>query len=190
MMVSLTGGRFLLFLFLVAVSANPEAAASDWEVDRTGTVHHVIDGDTFDASPVGRVRLADIDTPETGQPGAQEATDYLGALVRNRVVYLDVDDLHVTDVYDRLVAVVYVRFNSTHFLNVNKALLNAELADVTDFDNEFDPAKWTLYVHKTPGLSPTAESSERELSCVIGVTAVLAAVLALLVVRWRASKLE
>ena len=190
MILPFSKSRLLLCIFLAAVSANPEAAASDWEVDRTGTVHHVIDGDTFDASPVGRVRLADIDTPETGQPGAQEATDYLGALVRNRVVYLDVDDLHVTDVYDRLVAVVYVRFNSTYLVNVNKALLNAELADIRDFDNEFDPAKWTLYVHRTPDSSPTIESSERELFSVMGITVVLAAVLAVLVFRWRASKLE
>ncbi len=94
-----------------------------------------------------------------GQPGAQEARDYLGALVRNRVVYLDVDDLHVTDVYDRLVGVVYVRFNSTYFLNVNKALLSACLAEVADFPNEFDPAVWTLYVEPSAEVGPWAEAS-------------------------------
>ena len=35
-----------------------------WEVDRTGTVYNIVDGDTLDATSVGRIRLADIDTPE------------------------------------------------------------------------------------------------------------------------------
>ncbi len=39
-----------------------------WEVDRTGTVYNIVDGDTLDATSVGRIRLADIDTPEVGQP--------------------------------------------------------------------------------------------------------------------------
>ncbi len=72
----------------------PSTVASNWEIDATGIVERVMDGDTFHAVPLGRVRLADIDTPEVGEPGAQEATDCLTSLVYRRLVYLDVDDLH------------------------------------------------------------------------------------------------
>ncbi len=51
-----------------------------WEVDRTGTVERIIDGDTLETSEE-TIRLADINTPEVGEPGADEATAYLGSLV-------------------------------------------------------------------------------------------------------------
>ena len=49
-----------------------------------------VDGDTLRCDNVpeasGRVRLARIDTPERGQPGFDEATSSLAALVRGREV--------------------------------------------------------------------------------------------------------
>ncbi len=130
-------------LILIVILSTPVSA---WEKVATGTVERVIDGDTFDVSPVGRVRLADINAPEIGQSGAQEATEYLAFLVFDQLVYLDMDDVHGTDVYGRTVAMVYVQYNATHLINVNQALLDAGLAVVDDFPNEFDPATWTLYV--------------------------------------------
>ncbi len=144
----------LLIIFLGVASVG---GASDWEIDARGTVDRIVDGDTFHAVPVGRVRLADIDTPEVGEPGAKEATEYLASLVHLRLVYLDVDDLHGTDRYGRVVAVVFVRYNTTHLLNVNKALLRADLADLADFPNEFNPATWTNYVHHPAETSAIAE---------------------------------
>ena len=120
-------------------------SGSGWEIDEVGIVTRIVDGDTFDAAPVGRIRLADVNTPEVGRLGAREATDHLSSLIRNRRVYLDVDDLYGNDVYGRVVAVVYVRHNATHLLNVDEALLEAGLASVADFPNEFDPRTWNLY---------------------------------------------
>ncbi|MFQ5911235.1 MAG: thermonuclease family protein [Thermoplasmata archaeon] len=124
----------------------PTTAAAEWQIDGTAVVTRVLDGDTFDADPAGRVRLADVDTPEVGEPGAAEATAQLSSLVYHRRVYLDVDDLHGRDMYGRLVAVVFVRHNMTHLLNVNQALLEAGVAEVRDFPNSFDPEAWTPYV--------------------------------------------
>ena len=153
-----TTHRRALFCFLtatfLALAITRPVSAANWEIDATGTVYKVIDGDTFDASPVGRVRLADIDAPEVGHPGYQEAKDFLNSWVFNETVYLDVDDVYGTDPYDRLVCVVYVRYNATHLMNVNKALLDAGLADISDFPNEFNPATWTLYVPIPTGGSP------------------------------------
>ncbi len=155
-MLSLAGSRLILCLFLAAVSGNPEAVTSDWEIDSTGTVHDVVDGDTFKAFPVGRVRLADIDAPESGEPGAREAREYLASLANHRSVHLDVDDLFGADSYGRIVAVAYIRHNSTHLLNLNKAMLESGLAVLSNFVNEFDPAGWTLYVDHPADLPPSS----------------------------------
>jgi hypothetical protein len=39
----------------------------------------------------------------------------------------------------RLVCEVYADNNETHYLNVNKPLIENGLAEIEDFDNEFDP---------------------------------------------------
>lgn len=116
------------------------------EVDTVATVYKVVDGDTFDAFPVGRIRLADINTPEKGEPGYSEARDFLKSLIYNRQVYLDVDDINVMDKYNRLVCLVYIKHNSTHLLNVNLKLLLEGYAEIKDYPNEFNPTSWTLFV--------------------------------------------
>jgi micrococcal nuclease len=127
-------GLLLFSLIAVALTFAPtvQASASSAKVDATAVVYKVIDGDTFDAFPVGRVRLADVNAPEVGEPGYYEAKDFLSSLIYGRRVYLDVDDLYVMDKYNRLVCVVYVRYNSTHLLNVNEALLLEGLAVISD----------------------------------------------------------
>src|SRR3972149_649973 len=96
-----------------------------FEVDMTDSVTRVVDGDTFDASTSGRVRLADVDAPESYEPGFDEATDALEGLIGNREVFLDTDDKGSTS-FGRLICVVYVRHNSTHVLNVNRPWLTGE----------------------------------------------------------------
>ena len=118
-----------------------------WEIDAQGTVTYIVDGDTFDVNTVGRIRLADIDCPDQGEAGCQEATNYVSSLINGKSVYVDIDDVYGTDPYDRTVAVVYVRHNSTHLLNVNKGLLVQGLATIWNFDNEFNPYEWSLFVY-------------------------------------------
>ncbi len=136
----------LAVLFSLIPSVASGAVATGWEVDATAFVSRVIDGDTLHAARLGIVRLADIDTPEVGEPGAREAANYLTSLVQARQVYLDIDDLRRTDRYGRIVAIAYVRHNATHLLNVNQALVEAGLARLDDHRNEFDPRTWTRYV--------------------------------------------
>lgn len=130
-------------LFSVAISL-PSVPA--WEVDQTASVTSIIDGDTFDCSPTGRIRLADVDAPEYYETGYQEAKDALSGLISGQTVYLDIDDVYGTDPYDRWVAVVYVRYNATHLRNVNQGLLDAGVAVVSDYTNEFNPSTWSAYV--------------------------------------------
>lgn len=117
-----------------------------FEVDRTGSVSYIVDGDTIDVSSVGRIRLADIDTPEQGEPGYDEATNFISSLIFQKTVYIDVDDVYGTDIYGRIVAVVYVYHDADHLKNVNKALLDSGHAVIMNYDNEFNPSTWTLLV--------------------------------------------
>ncbi len=139
-----------------------------WEIDSTGTAYYIVDGDTLNVTSVGRIRLADIDTPESGDPGYAAAKNYLSSLVYNKEVYVDEDNKTGYDPYGRMVAVIYVYYNDTHLKNVNKALLVAGHAVILNFDNnEFDPYSWTLFVEyqstptPPPPPSPPPSPSER-----------------------------
>jgi endonuclease YncB( thermonuclease family) len=133
--------------------------ASIGEFDKVAVVTRVIDGDTFDIDSGDRIRFADVNTPESGEVGYQEAKDYVAGLVEGKTVYLDIDDKYTTDTTGtRLVAVIYLGYNSTHYMNLNKALLQNHYATIWDHDNEFNPSNWSLFESKTtatPNPSPT-----------------------------------
>ena len=159
-------------LLASVVMVNLVSVGLAFEVDVADSVTRVVDGDTFDASASGRVRLADVDSPESCEPGFDEATDALAGMIANREVYLDVDDVSRTDRFDRLVCVVYVRHNSTHVLNVNKAMVDRGRAVVSDFtNNEFNPSTWTTYTYHTghSGASPLAGPGSPYVLAVVAV---------------------
>ena len=88
-----------------------------------------VDGDTFvvriDNPPPGpasseRVRLIGIDTPERGEPWADDATQHVATRIGADPVYLAFD-FRRRDRFDRLLAYVYL---------ADGALLNAELITV------------------------------------------------------------
>ena len=83
--------------------------------------------------------MADVDAPESGESGYYEAKNFLISLVDEKTVYLDIDDVYETGPYGRLICVVYVEYNSTHYTNVNKALLVEGVAVIKNYDNEFNP---------------------------------------------------
>lgn len=147
------------FLFLVSLVLLQTCVlvghGSSIEIDATTTVSRVIDGDTFDTTSGDRIRLADIDAPESGEYGYSDAKDFLTSLVYEKTVYLDIDDVYETDRYGRLVCVVYVQHNSTHYKNINKALLVEGHATIWNFNNEFNPYSWTLFVSKEVDTIPS-----------------------------------
>ena len=117
----------------------------------------VVDGDTVRISPpvyVGDeyrtvVRLADIDAPPINTTEGQQARDALRSRLAQYggVVLLDIDKARGVDNYSRVIAVLYVRVNETHLLNVNEWMVEKGYAVIDDSpDNDFDPSKWTLYV--------------------------------------------
>ncbi len=149
--MSKKGNRFnlvVLSISFIIISLNFfTIPVYSWEIDKTGTVYNIVDGDTVDVTSVGRIRLADIDCPESGEAGGAAATQYIGSLIYQKEVYVDVDDITGTDPYGRVVAVIYVYYDDNNLKNVNKAMLVAGHAEIWDFDNnEFNPYSWTLYV--------------------------------------------
>jgi len=112
----------------------------------------VVDGDTFDVQlqdhdsriteDLIRIRLADIDCPETRGSKACEAgrkaSAYTKAWLLGKTVSLDLDDKTGKDEFGRWVAVCYLDGK-----NFNKQLVDAGHAKIKDFkNNEFDPKSW------------------------------------------------
>ena len=92
---------------LAGCSATDGTGSPSEEVPATGMVSHVVDGDTIDVDPLGRVRLVGIDTPEQDACGYDQATAAMTDLVQGRTVQLvhpaGVAD---TDPYGRLLRYV------------------------------------------------------------------------------------
>jgi micrococcal nuclease len=117
------------------------------EPGNTTTVHYeasgfcpyVVDGDTIDVEGVGRIRFVGVNTPERGQPGYQEAKDFVKSLCLYKTVYLDIDDAKHYDKYGRVLAVVYA-----DNINVNAELLKRGYAEIMYIPpSEFNPYLWT-----------------------------------------------
>jgi hypothetical protein len=138
-------GKLFFLLFYVIFLSFPLVNA--WEIDKESTVTEVIDGDSFYVVD-DEVRLADVNAPEWDAEGGLEATDALEDLIDGKKVYLDTDQLSGRGPYGRLMAVVYIKHNSTHYKNVNYVLWKIRETVVKDdyTNNEFDPSDWTKFV--------------------------------------------
>jgi endonuclease YncB( thermonuclease family) len=135
----------VVFLTMTAVLVY-NANAATIEIDQTGTVATVVDGSSFILSSMQTVRLADISTPQPGQPGYTEAKNYLTGIIQGKTVYLDTDNLAITDQSGRLVCVAYIDYNSSYYLNVNAAMIQngyaAPASDYPQFNSVIPTSTW------------------------------------------------
>jgi len=151
--------KTVLTLFAMALTALLTVAftvavvkADTYEIDKEGQVNQVIDGDTFNLKSGDKIGLADIDAPDSNDPGYQRATDYLTDLFNQYgwYVFLDVDNITGTDTRGRLICVAFVNYNVTHYLNVNRAMIESRNAYIDNYaNNEFDPYTWQDLVSKS-----------------------------------------
>lgn len=115
---------------------NSPTTAKNYE--SSGYCPYVVDGDTIDVDGVGRIRFVGVNTPERGQPGYQEAKDFVSSLCLGKTVSLDIDDAKHYDKYGRVLAVVY-----SGDTNVNAELLKRGYAEVMYIPpSEFNPYSW------------------------------------------------
>ena len=106
--------------------------------EASGYCSYVVDGDTIDVDGVGRIRLVGVNTPERGQPGYQEAKDFVSSLCLGKTVGLDIDDAKHYDKYGRVLSVVY-----SGDINVNAELIKKGYAEVMYIPpSEFKPYSW------------------------------------------------
>ncbi|BAW31110.1 MAG TPA: thermonuclease family protein [Methanothermobacter sp.] len=106
--------------------------------EASGYCYHVVDGDTIDVEGIGRIRFVGVNTPERGQPGYQEAKDFVEEMCLGKTVYLDIDDAKKYDKYGRILAIVYV-----NGINLNAELLKRGYAEIMYIPpSEFDPYTW------------------------------------------------
>jgi len=154
-----TYGSLIIFP-TIALAAQDEAY---------GIVTNVVDGDTFDvtiekagakvAYSVERIRLADVDSPEMESEKGPAAKDFTFAVLMNKRVYLDIDDLSANgrDSYGRLICVAYltgIYGQPIAAPNFNRLLVDSGHARLENFtNNEFDPQDW----RSGQTLSPAAE---------------------------------
>src|SRR5665647_3403849 len=137
----------------------PLVTAESIPTDKTGAVSAVIDGSSFQLSSGETIKLAAIDTPNSGQPGYLESKNYLTTLIQGKPVYLDIGVATTTGQQGRLLCIVYLDYNSTHYENINMAMIqNGYAAPNGQINNGFDVGTWTWFVLKqasTSSPSPT-----------------------------------
>jgi endonuclease YncB( thermonuclease family) len=146
----------LLFVFCSLIYF-PSFALAAYD-EASGVVTNVVDGDTFDvtiekgdakvAYRVERIRLADVDSPEMTSESGPAARDFTFAVLMNKKVFLDIDDLSAAgrDSYSRLICVAYlagVYGQPLEAPNFNRLLVESGHAGLENFtNNEFDPQDW------------------------------------------------
>jgi endonuclease YncB( thermonuclease family)/methylphosphotriester-DNA--protein-cysteine methyltransferase len=120
---------------------SPEPETTTIHIDRISYCVSVIDGDTIEICHEIRVRLADIDAPESYETGYEISKNALKSRVLEKRVFLDIDG---TDGHGRYVCVLYV-ISGSRYKNVNCELVEAGYAVYDDHENAFDPNSWYMF---------------------------------------------
>lgn len=165
------GILFILYLILLFTLFTKTIQFIRVEYEITSKPSSILDGDTFEIPDHPTIKLADIDSPKIAESGGSEAAFALTQLIGDKTVYLDIDNVHRYDTSGKLlVCVVYVDYNSTHLYNVNQALVDLRQASVVNYDNQWDPSTWSLYV---------AKPSNRTVYQIIGASAIIGLIIIL-----------
>ncbi len=150
----------MAFTIIVVVLLIFSVKASTIQIDKTAVVLQVIDGSSFKLNSGETVKLASIDIPLSGQPGYSEAQNYLTNIVQGKTVYLTIDNITSPDPYGRLICLAFIDFNSTHYENINMAMIESNYAAPnSSLNGAFNPSSWAWFVPKVVETSPTATSS-------------------------------
>ncbi len=123
--------RLSLTLLALVLALGPACDRGPTGPPREARVVRVIDGDTAELAGGARVRFLGIDAPELAkdgrpaEPGAQQAKDYVAALLQGKTVRLEYDRERY-DRYGRLLAYLYLPDGTM----VNLAVVRRGLARV------------------------------------------------------------
>jgi micrococcal nuclease len=128
----------IAIISIIVASASPHEAS--------GVVLKVVDGETFEVQGIGRVRLADIDSPAMGTIEGVHAREYAMENLLGAQVFLDLDDFWGKKSNAEVACVAYLAYrNGTPNLNrnFNKMIVQSGYAVLKDdMRNEFNPSCW------------------------------------------------
>jgi endonuclease YncB( thermonuclease family) len=145
--------------FLPPVFALPDEAV--------GRVVSVVSGDSLgiemligDArtKDIDSIKLADIEAPSTVTAEGKASQKYALSLLKNKMVYLDIDNNTTRNVWSQLICVIYLLDSDFRpvWPPVNRILVEEGYAKQNDDpNNEFDPSIWW----KPPPVFPPGEKS-------------------------------
>lgn len=125
----------------VPLPVAPPADASQYTMT---TITRVIDGDTVDVDDKIRIRLSLVDTPERGEPGYSEATEFTSRICApGTTAAFNVDDGQKGGSYGRTIAEVWCA--GAPEISLNELLLENELAVIDSrfcLNSEFYHSEW------------------------------------------------
>ncbi len=123
------------------------------KIDSFAELSYIVDGDTIEVRilngklvGVNTIRFADIDAPEMSTEEGKKSKEFLASLLnslKDKNLYIDIDDKYTYDKYNRIIAVVYYKDGNT-LINLNKYLVEQGYAVIRDYDNEFDPSEFEV----------------------------------------------
>jgi len=123
------------------------------KIDAFAELLYIVDGDTVEVRilngklvGVNTIRLADINAPEMSTDEGKKSKEFLASLLnslKDKHLYIDIDDKYTYDKYNRIVAVVYYK-DGNKLINLNKYLVEQGHAAIRDYDNEFDPSEFEV----------------------------------------------
>jgi endonuclease YncB( thermonuclease family) len=143
----------LLVLLLTLIFIQKAVAAPD---EAIGRVVSVLSGDAFGieiatgderVQRIDRVKLADVDSPSTLEAPGKAAKKYASSILRNKTVYLDIDDNTPggRNEMGLLVCVVYLQDSNSRpvWPPFNRIIVDDGHAVVNDANNnEFNATAW------------------------------------------------
>jgi hypothetical protein len=124
--------------------------------EAVGRVVSVISGDSLGieiiisdprTNNVDSIKLADIISPSTVTPEGKAAKKYVNSLLKNKTVYIDIDDGTASgrNEWSQLICVIYLMDSEYRPIwpPVNRIIIDAGYAKLDDDkENEFDPSIW------------------------------------------------
>jgi endonuclease YncB( thermonuclease family) len=158
-----------LLSFSIILILHPIAALAAQD-EAYGVVTNVVNGDTFDVTiekadsrvvyTVERIHLADVKSPDIDTAAGSLARDYTFAVLLNKRVYLDIDDVSERgrDSLGRLICVAClagVYGQPITEPNFNRMLVDSGHASIQNAtDNEFNPNNWYSTGNSEKSLEP------------------------------------
>ena len=114
----------------------PKPTLSD-EIELAGKINHVVDGDTLDINDI-RIRLSLVDTPERGDPGFKEATQFVVKLCLGENAEVDMDDGQRRGSFGREIGVVYCDGKNLNeqLMDNNLGIIDTRFCEKSEFSND------------------------------------------------------